>query len=79
MGFRTANEVINGSLGRLSGALIPVIFSAEARAVYVHMEDRETLVGPKGILYEVRRFADPAGDWAVIYLRMNASVDSGRQ
>lgn len=57
---------MNGPLGRLSRALILTIIPAEARAVYAHLEDRETAVGPKGMLYEVGRFADPAGDWAVV-------------
>lgn len=57
---------MNGPFGRLSRALILVIIPAEARAVYAHLEDRETIVGPKGMLYEVGRFADPAGDWAVV-------------
>jgi len=57
---------MNGLLGRLPRALILTIIPAEARAVYAHLEDRETVVGPKGMLYEVGRFADPAGDWAVV-------------
>tara|TARA_R110000868_G_scaffold56323_2_gene174347 strand:+ start:5394 stop:10586 length:5193 start_codon:yes stop_codon:yes gene_type:complete len=66
MGYLTAEEVMKGSFGRLPRALILVIIPAEARAVYVHLKDRETIIGPKGILYEVGRFADPAGDWAVV-------------
>ncbi len=57
---------MEGPLGRLPRALILTIITAETRAVYAHLKDRETVVGPKGMLYEVGRYADPAGDWAVV-------------
>lgn len=57
---------MEGPLGQLPRALIIAIIPAEARAIYAHLEERETIVGPKGTLYDVGRYADPAGDWTIV-------------
>src|SRR5690349_9794599 len=59
-------------------ALIITTVKAESLAVKAHLADPELVIGEKGGLYELGRFADPAGEWLIVHaITTQGNSDAG--
>jgi nucleoside phosphorylase len=67
MAFRTPADVREEFRSHPRRALIITTVKSESLAVKAHLTDPELLVGEKSAIYEVGRFADPAGEWFIVH------------
>lgn len=67
MAYRAPADVREEFSAHPRRALIITTVKAESLSVKAHLANPEFVIGEKGGLYELGRFADPAGEWLIVH------------